>query len=827
MLQARHSLATLTRGAEVMLLILAGLLGISQPISAAEGKFVNLSTRALVETGEQVMIGGFIIEGGPRQVLIQARGPELADDGVANALADPVLTIIQTSEGQPPRTELDPPIELMVKDNWEEDDQRQLISDLWGGNPNLRAGSLSSAAVLTLDPGGYTAKVEGKDGVTGVALVEVYRIDPAESEGKFVNLSTRALVETGEEVMIGGFIIEDGARRVLIQARGPELADDGVANALADPVLTIVQTSEGEPPRTELDPPIELMVNDNWEDSQRHLVTDFWGGNPPLTAGSLSSAAVLVLGPGSYTAKVEGKYRTAGGVSLVEVYGIDSSGVESTDYLALSALYSAANGANWANTINWLTDAPLGDWYGVTTDDAGRVIGIDLGENDLLGTIPSELGNLSNLQNLRLAHNRLSGPIPVELGNLVKLERLDLGYNRLSRPIPIELGNLANLRYLNLHFNRLGGPIPVKELGNLANLERLELSENQLSGPIPVELVNLANLRHLDLRGNQLSGPIPAELGNLVNLRYLNVRANQLSGPIPVELGNLPNLEWLDLVFNQLSGPIPAELVNLTSLRNLDLRHNQLSGPIPVELGRINSLESLALGNNQLRGPIPVELGNLPNLEWLDLSENELSGLIPSELGYLAKLERLWLYANQLSGPIPAELGNLANLNALRLYNNQLNGCIPRGLLYVGGSYPFTLGPFCGPSGPELVVTTSLSESDFGIIAGQSFTLSANILNFGEESSAATTVRFYLSSDATITPLDTEIGMGAVGELAASGTGQNSAFWYPRPSTAHVSINWTVPSSPGTYYFGACVDTVPDETDTTNNCSGSVQVVVE
>ena len=130
----RHSLTTPTPAAAAMLLVLAGLPGISQQTSAADGRFVNLSTRALVETGDEVMIGGFIIEDGPRQVLIQALGPELTSRGISNALADPVLTVIQTSEGEPPRAVLDPPVEIMVNDNWE-DSQGQLVSDLWGGNP--------------------------------------------------------------------------------------------------------------------------------------------------------------------------------------------------------------------------------------------------------------------------------------------------------------------------------------------------------------------------------------------------------------------------------------------------------------------------------------------------------------------------------------------------------------------------------------------------------------------------------------------------------------------------------------------------------------------
>ncbi|MBC9889348.1 MAG: hypothetical protein F7B06_05750 [Opitutae bacterium] len=149
-----------------LMVLLTG--AISQPASADDGQFVNLSTRALVGTGDEVTIGGIIIGEGSRQVAIHARGPELAKLGVSNALADPVLTIINT-------TEPGNPVELVVNDNWE-DDQRQLISDIWGAALPFTAGSLSSAAVLTLEPGNYTAKVEGKDGTTGIALVEVWEV---------------------------------------------------------------------------------------------------------------------------------------------------------------------------------------------------------------------------------------------------------------------------------------------------------------------------------------------------------------------------------------------------------------------------------------------------------------------------------------------------------------------------------------------------------------------------------------------------------------------------------------------------------------------------
>ena len=115
----------------------------------------------------------------------------------------------------------------------------------------------------------------------------------------------------------------------------------------------------------------------------------------------------------------------------------------------LGAFYEATNGADWHENGNWLSYAPLGEWYGVTTDDSGRVISLWLDRNELSGEIPSELGSLSNLRDISLNGNQLRGEIPPELGGLPNLEWLDLGRNELSGEIPPELGGLPNLETLS------------------------------------------------------------------------------------------------------------------------------------------------------------------------------------------------------------------------------------------------------------------------------------------------------------------------------------------------------------------------------------------
>ena len=270
-------------------------------------------------------------------------------------------------------------------------------------------------------------------------------------------------------------------------------------------------------------------------------------------------------------------------LAFAGVFGTNCSdrpvGSVSGDRAALVALYNATDGPNWVDNTNWLTDAPLEEWYGVGVDADGRVISLDIQFNELNGPIPPELGNLSNLKTLNLSNNLLAGPIPPELGNL------------------------SNLTELSLAGNQLTGPIP-PEFGNLSNLETLFFSQNPLNGPIPHELGNLSNLRVLYLVKNQLTGPIPEKLGGLSNLTILSLSNNGLNGPIPPELGNLSNLRLLYLDKNQMTGPVPSEFRGLTSLRELWLSNNPgIEGPLPADLTALNRLDLLQAGGTNLCAP--------------------------------------------------------------------------------------------------------------------------------------------------------------------------------------------------------------------------------
>ncbi len=294
--------------------------------------------------------------------------------------------------------------------------------------------------------------------------------------------------------------------------------------------------------------------------------------------------------------------------------------IPATERAALIALYNSTNGDGWTDNTGWKT-APLhtdgfampgteGSWHGITVE-TDRVTSINQFNNNLNGTTPSSLENLTNLRELNLSYSaNLSGNIPPSLSNLTTLEILNFDFDQLDGTIPTSIGNLINLTDLRLTANQLSETIPTS-LGNLSKLEYLGLERNDLTGTIPPSLGNLTAIKYLKLNDNDLTGTIPTELGNLANLQFLYLSDNRLSGSIPASLGNLSNLWILDLTINDLTGTIPTELGDLTKLQYLKLKANRLSGTIPASLGNLTDLRNLSLGYNKLTGEIPVNLSNL------------------------------------------------------------------------------------------------------------------------------------------------------------------------------------------------------------------------
>jgi hypothetical protein len=260
----------------------------------APGGLTNISTRAFVQTGDNVMIGGLIITGsGQKKVILRAIGPSLSNFGIANALQDPVLELHDSTGAL-----------IASNDNWIDASNKQAISDSGLAPSN----NLESAILTNLNPSSYTAIVHGVNNGTGVALVEAYDLDQT-AGSKFTNISTRAFAQTGDNVMIGGLIVTGSdSENVIVRAIGPSLTQYGIANALADPMLEL-HDSNGN----------TIASNDNWIDaSNKQAIID--SGLAP--SNNLESAILTSLNPGSYTAIVHG-VNNGTGVALVEVFGLN------------------------------------------------------------------------------------------------------------------------------------------------------------------------------------------------------------------------------------------------------------------------------------------------------------------------------------------------------------------------------------------------------------------------------------------------------------------------------------------------------------------------
>ncbi len=346
---------------------------------------------------------------------------------------------------------------------------------------------------------------------------------------------------------------------------------------------------------------------------------------------------------------------------------------DENDVQALTTLYNSTDGDNWTNS--WDITADPNEWYGVTWEN-GRVVNINLRDNNLQGTIPIEISGLDSLRMLILASNDLTGPVPSDIGQLDKLIWLDLESNSLSGEIPSEIGNLTNLKYLRLGMNEISGAIPT-ELSNLLNLVDLNMGGLSVTGNVMEYIHNFENLESLNLGGTLISGNIPSTIGSLLNLSSMDLQRTNLSGQIPSEIGNLSQLTTLIITGGEIEGTIPTEISHLGNLKWLSLGENNLSGNIPKELADLRGLERLSISGTMVSGSIPPEIGLMDSLLILDLSKNNLEGNIPEELGQMTMLQTLVLENNNLTGSIPLSFSNLTGLNDLILRNNNLEGTIP------------------------------------------------------------------------------------------------------------------------------------------------------
>ena len=289
----------------------------------------------------------------------------------------------------------------------------------------------------------------------------------------------------------------DSAGLVTATGNGATTITAAAGAASGTAVVTVTQSARSvtvSPSADTIAPGDTLRLEAEALDDNGHRVAGArftWSSSDTSVAALESSGLVRGIGEGMATLTA-----TAG-----DAHGTAEVTVMNPDRAALQALYHATDGPNWVNSENWLTDAPLDEWYGVETDEIGRVTDVALPDNSLAGPLPPEIGELGRLTELQLRSNELTGAIPAELGMLTRLEGMDLTDNRLTGPIPPEMGNLAGVGILWLVGNQLTGPAP-PELGNLSNLWSLNLYGNELTGSLPTSFLRLG-LIHFDYGDNE------------------------------------------------------------------------------------------------------------------------------------------------------------------------------------------------------------------------------------------------------------------------------------------------------------------------------------
>jgi hypothetical protein len=259
-----------------------------------QAKVLNVSTRLQVEGGDNVLIGGFIVTGkDPKRVIVRAIGPSLASAGISGALADPILDLHDSTGAA-----------IASNDNWRQTQEAEIQAT--GVAPGNDA---ESAIVRILAPGNYTAVVRGKNDTTGIGVVEAYDLNQAQVS-KLANISTRGLVKTGDNILIGGFIVRPGGgtnTSVVVRAIGPSLAQFNVSGALQDPMLELHDSSG-----------TTIASNDDWKETQQTAIE----GTGLQPKDDRESAILSSVPPGAYTAVVRGKNDTTG-IAVVELYNIN------------------------------------------------------------------------------------------------------------------------------------------------------------------------------------------------------------------------------------------------------------------------------------------------------------------------------------------------------------------------------------------------------------------------------------------------------------------------------------------------------------------------
>ncbi|XP_042473304.1 receptor protein-tyrosine kinase CEPR2-like [Zingiber officinale] len=336
---------------------------------------------------------------------------------------------------------------------------------------------------------------------------------------------------------------------------------------------------------------------------------------------------------------------------------------------------------------------------------------LDLGGNNLSGTVPSTLANCSNLSFLNLSTNNFGGYMP-DLSSLQNLQVLDVSANGFTGKFPSWVGKMPDLVQLGLAENNFdAGQIP-ENIGYLKNLTWLFLSQCNLQGEIPASIYELTSLGTLDFSRNQISGNISPAISNLSNIFKIELYQNNLTGEIPPELANLTLLREFDISRNRFTGEFPPAMGNLKKLTVFHVYTNGFWGELPRGFGDLEFLVSFSIYKNNFSGDFPVNLGQFAPLNKIDISENNFSGNFPRFLCQNKKLEYLLALNNNFSGEFPGSYAECKTLLRFRISQNIFTGTVPDGLWGLPSAMIIDIADnnFIGGIPPDIGMTANLTQ---------------------------------------------------------------------------------------------------------------------
>ena len=351
----------------------------------------------------------------------------------------------------------------------------------------------------------------------------------------------------------------------------------------------------------------------------------------------------------------------------------------------------------------WNKSIACCNWSGVTCNNEGNVIGLDLSDEKIDGGFndSSSLFSLQNLLKLNLANNHFNSHIPSSFNKLEKLTYLNLSQASFVGQIPIEISQLTRLVTLDLSVLAYSTIIPLKLKNpnlqklfqNLTNIRQLYLDGISITfqgHELSNALLPLRDLQELSMSYCDLSGPLDSSLIRLENLSVLILDGNNFSSLVPQTFANFKNLTTLSLALCELTGTFPHAIFQIGTLSVIDLFFNyNLHGFFP-NYSMSESLQIIRVRNTNFSGELPNSIGNLRKLSFLDLSDCQFNGTLPNSLSNLTQLSYLYLSSNSFTGPMPSfdmakKLTNsssshnegLHNLVTINLSNNSITGSIP------------------------------------------------------------------------------------------------------------------------------------------------------